>query len=208
MFFPQHRIPETINFLKYVPQRKFIRLRAPKTPKIGSGHISARGLRDGALGASRCRCSAPCHPARNTQRRPSWRATQTRCLSLTLLRENIESCRVFAARLLSYVQSHSPGSRPRRAEELARALRQTHGRYASYWNAVMAPSGHVWQGRYYSCPLDQTHLWEALRYAELNPIRAGLVAGACWRWSSALARCHRETDNGLLTMVPWQDHWV
>jgi hypothetical protein len=25
----------------------------------------------------------------------------------------------------------------------------------------------VWQGRYYSCPLDDTHLWEALRYTGL-----------------------------------------
>ncbi len=42
----------------------------------------------------------------------------------------------------------------------------------------------------------------------LGTIRAGLVAEAePWRWSSALAHCHKETDNGLLTMVPWQDHW-
>ena len=68
-------------------------------------------------------------------------------------------------------------------------------------------SGHVWQGRYYSCPLDQTHLREALCYTELNPIRAGLVSDAeSWRWSSALAHCHKETGDGLLTMVPWQDH--
>jgi len=34
----------------------------------------------------------------------------------------------------------------------------------------------VWQGRYYSCPLDQTHIWEALRYTELNPFRARALA--------------------------------
>ena len=32
---------------------------------------------------------------------------------------------------------------------------------ASYWNAVNHSSGHVSQGRYYSCPLDEGHLWEA-----------------------------------------------
>jgi putative transposase len=37
-----------------------------------------------------------------------------------------------------------------------------HGRYASYWNATHHSSGHVWQGRYYCCPLDEPHLWEAL----------------------------------------------
>jgi REP element-mobilizing transposase RayT len=65
---------------------------------------------------------------------------------------------------------------PRNKDALARSLKQTHGRFASYWNAVNHSSGHVWQGRYYSCPLDETHLWEALRYTELNPVRASLVA--------------------------------
>ena len=66
---------------------------------------------------------------------------------------------------------------PRKADVLARALKETHGRFASYWNALHHSTGHVWQGRYYSCPLDEPHLWEALRYTELNPVRASLVAG-------------------------------
>lgn len=64
---------------------------------------------------------------------------------------------------------------PRRSDALAQALKHTHGRYASYCNVSHTSSGHVWQGRYYSCPLDSSHLWEALRYTELNPVRAGLV---------------------------------
>jgi putative transposase len=39
---------------------------------------------------------------------------------------------------------------PRKAEALATALKQTHGRYAAYWNAGHASSGHVWQRRFYS----------------------------------------------------------
>jgi REP element-mobilizing transposase RayT len=58
---------------------------------------------------------------------------------------------------------------------LALALKDTHGRYAVYWNTIHRSSGHAWQGRYFSCPLDGAHLWEALRYAELNPVRAGLA---------------------------------
>jgi putative transposase len=38
--------------------------------------------------------------------------------------------------------------------------------------------GHVWQGRFYSCPFDEWHLWKALRYTELNPVRAGLAPKA------------------------------
>jgi putative transposase len=42
---------------------------------------------------------------------------------------------------------------PTNADGLAEALKQTHGRYACYWNVAHQSSGHVWQGRYYSCPL-------------------------------------------------------
>src|SRR5579872_3012428 len=58
---------------------------------------------------------------------------------------------------------------PRRAEVLAETFKQVHGRYASYWNVSHASTGHVWQGRFYSCPMDPGHSWTALRYAELNP---------------------------------------
>jgi hypothetical protein len=63
-------------------------------------------------------------------------------------------------------------------ERLALSIKHTHGRYASYWNMVHNSSGHAWQRRYYACPLDRPHLWEALRYTELNPVRAKLVTEA------------------------------
>ncbi len=46
---------------------------------------------------------------------------------------------------------------PRKADVLARTLKETHGRFASYWNALHHSTGHVWRGRYYSCPLDEPH---------------------------------------------------
>ena len=56
---------------------------------------------------------------------------------------------------------------PGKTATLGHSLKDTHGgRYASYWNAVHRSSGHVWQGRFYSCPLDELHLWKALRYTE------------------------------------------
>jgi len=33
---------------------------------------------------------------------------------------------------------------PRKSDSLAQALKQTHGRYATYWNATHGSSGHVW----------------------------------------------------------------
>jgi putative transposase len=98
---------------------------------------------------------------------------------------------------------------PHRSDDLSLALRHTHGRYASYWNARHQSSGHVWQGRYYSCPLDGPHLWQALRYTELNPVRAGLVPEArLWKWSSAADHCGTVTGDGWLTEEPWRSHWT
>jgi len=97
---------------------------------------------------------------------------------------------------------------PRRADSLALALKNTHGRYASYWNAAHHSSGHVWQGRFYSCPLDDTHLWIALRYTELNPVRARLVnEPETWSWSSAAAHCGIAELDPYLDMDLWTKRW-
>ncbi len=98
---------------------------------------------------------------------------------------------------------------PRTGAALAETLKHTHGRYASYWNARRSSSGHVWQGRFYSCPLDDSHLWEALRYTELNPVRAGLVAAAeQWRWSSAAAHSGVAVPDAMVEMERWRTRWT
>ena len=48
------------------------------------------------------------------------------------------------------------------------------------------------------------HLWEALRYTELNPLRAGLVAEAeSWPWSSAASHCGTEPADDSLALEMW-----
>jgi putative transposase len=97
---------------------------------------------------------------------------------------------------------------PNKANVLGLALKDAHGRYASYWNAMRCSSGHVWQGRYYSCPLDESHLWEALRYTELNPVRASMVAKAeGWGWSSAAAHCGSAPAESWLGIELWRKRW-
>jgi putative transposase len=98
---------------------------------------------------------------------------------------------------------------PRTDEALGQTLKHTHGRYATYWNARNSSSGHVWQGRFYSCPLDETHLWRALRYVEQNPVRAAIVnAAEQWKWSSAGAHCGADAPNALLEMERWRKRWT
>ncbi len=46
--------------------------------------------------------------------------------------------------------------------------------------------GHLWQGRFYSCVLDEKHFIAASRYVERNPVRAGIVRKPSeYEWSSA-----------------------
>jgi putative transposase len=98
---------------------------------------------------------------------------------------------------------------PRTAAALSQTLKHTHGRYASYWNTRQSSSGHVWQGRFYSCPLDDSHLWAGLRYVELNPVRAGMVSAAAeWPWSSAAAHSNPEVGDEMLAMERWRKRWT
>jgi putative transposase len=62
--------------------------------------------------------------------------------------------------------------------------------------------GHVWQGRFKAFPIaEDEHLQTTLRYAERNPLRAGLVKRAeDWQWSSLYwrGRARRPT-----MLSPW-----
>ncbi len=92
---------------------------------------------------------------------------------------------------------------PDRASSLSEGLRDAHTVYAMYFNTRTQLSGHVWHGRFYSCPLDESHLWAAVRYVELNPVRAALAERAeAYRWSSAAADCGRFEDAVLSPAFP------
>jgi putative transposase len=67
--------------------------------------------------------------------------------------------------------------------------------YALRFNLQNRVSGHLWQRRFFSCVLDDSYLWAAVRYVEQNPVRAGLVARAeAYPWSSAAAHCGLRAD--------------
>jgi putative transposase len=78
-------------------------------------------------------------------------------------------------------------------------LRIAHSQYAKFINARNDWQGHLWQARFYSVVMDESHALASLRYVELNPVRAGLCRHAAdWPWSSAGAHLTGETD-ALLT---------
>jgi len=77
---------------------------------------------------------------------------------------------------------------PSKENSLAKTFNTTHMRYSQYFNRKRNMTGHLWQGRFYSCVLDDVHLIAAARYIERNPVRAKLVKKPWqWKWSSASA---------------------
>jgi len=88
---------------------------------------------------------------------------------------------------------------PGTAGALALALGQAHSQYSLEQNRQRERIGHLWQNRFFSCSLDSDRLLSAMRYVELNPVRAGMTAGPWdWRWSSARAHTSRHAHDELL----------
>jgi putative transposase len=89
-------------------------------------------------------------------------------------------------------------------ESLHRVLRPLHMRYAQRINREHGWDGHLWQGRFFSSPLDEIYMWAAVRYVERNPVRAGLVRRAeDYRWSSAAGHCRLKEDRILTRSSRW-----
>lgn len=77
---------------------------------------------------------------------------------------------------------------PCEEDSLARTFNTAHMRYSQYFNKKLKQKGHLWQGRFYSCVLDEPRLLLAVRYIETNPVRAKIVELPWqWKWSSASA---------------------
>jgi putative transposase len=75
---------------------------------------------------------------------------------------------------------------PDAESSLALGIGEAHRRYTRFINFREGCRGYLFQGRFYSCPLDGTSLLTTLRYVLRNPVRAGAVDQAWeYRWSSA-----------------------
>lgn len=99
---------------------------------------------------------------------------------------------------------------PTEENKLRLAVGQAHQSYTRYVNNVHGWKGHLWQGRFFSTPLDSEHMISAVRYVEQNPVRAGLVSSPFeYKWSSALAHLKRENDNFCVVapLIAQIDNW-
>jgi putative transposase len=84
---------------------------------------------------------------------------------------------------------------PKTNDGLALAIGEAHRRYTRLVNDREGWNGHLWQGRFSSCPLESSYVLDAARYVELNPVRSGLRRRIKdWKWSSVRAHLAGEND--------------
>ena len=111
------------------------------------------------------------------------RKTRTRCLAWCLMDNHVHLVLV-----------------PDRSDGLRATLAAVHTAYSQRINSAQATSGHLFQGRFLSYPMDDAHLMVAVRYIENNPVKAGLVRHAeDWNWSSA--RAHVGSGHDQITDI-------
>lgn len=100
---------------------------------------------------------------------------------------------------------------PQNRDGLRRSIAETHRRYTSIINIREGWTGYLWQGRFGSYPMDEEHLYRAIRYIELNPVSAGMCRQPeDWKWSSTRAHLENRSD-GLVDPAPMlkrQSDWL
>lgn len=75
---------------------------------------------------------------------------------------------------------------PHEEQSLSKVLQKLGRYYVQYYNYCYQRTGTLWEGRYKATLIDSAaYLLTCMRYIELNPVRAGMVAHPSeYRWSS------------------------
>jgi putative transposase len=89
---------------------------------------------------------------------------------------------------------------PHEQQSLGKALQMLGRYYVQYYNHCYQRTGTLWEGRYKATLIDsESYLLTCMRYIELNPVRAGMVAHLSeYPWSSYHHNALGQPD-GLVT---------
>ena len=92
---------------------------------------------------------------------------------------------------------------PTKENALGRALGEAHRRYTRRINERNGWRGHLFQDRFFSYPMDETHLLNAARYIETLPVFGGIApTPESYLWSSARAHIKGRDDKLLSPEKP------
>lgn len=116
-------------------------------------------------------------------------------------------CRHYRVKVLAYclMPNHiHVVAVPEGEKGLAKVFGRLQSDYARYANLKVGGIGHLWQERFYSCPMDDAHTLRAMAYIERNPLRAGMIAKAGeFAWSSAAAHLRGYDEQDRLDFRLW-----
>ena len=125
---------------------------------------------------------------------------------LVYLRSLKNGCKEHGVRIWAYVLMTNHVhlvAVPESEISISRALHLAHTEYSAYFNSKYGFSGHLWESRSGIFTMDDSHLWNTVRYVERNPVRAGMVKRAeDYIWSSAAAHCGLRSDTLLSSDFP------
>lgn len=99
---------------------------------------------------------------------------------------------------------------PSKKTSIGKLFHGLNTKYVQYYNRVHGKGGRLFSGRCYSCLLDDNHLYEAVRYVELNPLRARMESQiGTYLWTSARERLKKIKTRFLscLTSYFTVDNW-
>jgi putative transposase len=89
---------------------------------------------------------------------------------------------------------------PKYKESLAKAIGETHRLYTRKINFEQQVTGHLFQERFFSTPLDDEHLPNAIKYVEQNPVKASMVKTPWeYQYTSCLFRLNLVKEDVLLS---------
>lgn len=90
---------------------------------------------------------------------------------------------------------------PQDKDSLSKAIGETHRLYTRKINFEQKVRGHLFQERFYSTPLDNEHLLNAIKYVEQNPVKAFMVKYPWdYEYSSAKYRLNLVDEDKLLSL--------
>jgi putative transposase len=127
---------------------------------------------------------------RGVRRSNIFRDNEDRCVYLRLF---AKASRTFDLLIYAYclMTNHTHFvAIPKRPDSIWRTFHRVHSIYGSIFNAKYGLFGRLWEERPRSTPTDEGHFLTAVRYVEMNPVRAGMIQRAEeYPWSSARFHC-------------------
>ncbi len=93
---------------------------------------------------------------------------------------------------------------PDTEKSLSQGIGMIHRDYSRMINFREQTRGFLFQGRFFSCPMDNNYLVEAIKYVELNPVRAGICDHVFeYVWSSAKYHLGLDSTNPVVKDRGW-----